>query len=55
MFAFDSRHLGYGDRTGENLAQVITHHEVSVVVEKGEVKTALMDNQWDMLRQEMVE
>ena len=54
VFQFESRHAGYGDRTGENLAQVITPHEAHVTVQDGEVMSALMDEKWDMLVQEMV-
>jgi hypothetical protein len=52
VFQFDSRHAGYGDREGQVLAQVITSHEVSITVEKGEVVYASIDNKWDMLNQE---
>jgi len=52
VFHFNSRHAGYGDRTGQMLAQVITPHEVVITVEKGMVKSAVMDEKWDMLRQE---
>ena len=55
VFTFESRQAGYGDRTGEMLAEVITPHEVSVAVEQGEIRTALMDNEWDMLEQEIIE
>jgi hypothetical protein len=55
IFAFDSRHSGYGDRSGENLLQVIAPHEVSVIVEKGVVISARMDDQWDMLEQELIQ
>ncbi len=34
VFEFESRHAGYGDRSGEMLAQVITPHELEVRVEK---------------------
>jgi len=51
IYSFDSSHAGYGDRTGQGLAQVITSHEASVVVENGQVKTAILDNKWDMLDQ----
>ena len=51
IYSFDSRHAGYGDRTGQGLAQVITSHEASVVVENGEIKTAILDNKWDMINQ----
>lgn len=51
-FEFDSRHAGFGDRTGMVLAQVITHHEAMVTVTGGEVVHAVLDGEWDMLAQE---
>ncbi|MBM3956721.1 MAG: DUF333 domain-containing protein [Gemmatimonadetes bacterium] len=54
VYAFDSRHAGYGDRTGLMLAQVITPHRASVVVEQGKVTKAVLDDVWDMLAQETV-
>ena len=53
IFEFESRHAGYGDRTGQALAQVITPHQASISVEQGEVKFAVMDDKWDMLSQKM--
>ena len=53
-YRFESRHAGYGDRTGEMLAQVVTPHEVNITIENGEVVSAMMDAQWDMINQEMV-
>jgi len=54
VFRFESAHAGYGDRTGQMLAQVITPHEAHVTVENGAVVSALMDGQWDMLQQKTV-
>jgi len=51
FFEFDSRHAGYGDRTGQVLAQVITPHKAAITVEQGEIKLALMDKKWDMINQ----
>jgi len=51
---FDSRHSGYGDRTGQVLAQVITHHKASITVEQGEVTYAVIDYKWDMISQQVV-
>jgi len=53
-FEFDCLHAGYGNREGEALAQVITHHEAVIIVNKGEVVSAVMDVKWDMLRQAFV-
>jgi hypothetical protein len=48
---FDSRHAGYGNRTGQVLAEVITPHIAEVTVRTGKVATAIMDGQWDMINQ----
>ena len=54
IFEFDSGHPGYGDRTGQVLAQVITPHRAVIVVERLEIISAVMDDEWDMICQEMV-
>jgi hypothetical protein len=53
IYEFDSRHAGYGDRAEEMLAQVITHHKAMISVIQYEVTSAIMDEQWDMIRQEI--
>jgi hypothetical protein len=52
---FDSRHAGFGDRAGQVLAQVITHHRAGVKVVDGEVVVAILDDVWDMVNQEEME
>jgi len=54
IFEFDSRHAGYGDRTGQALAEVITPHRAVIAVEQLEITSAIMDYEWDMLRQTMI-
>jgi hypothetical protein len=54
VFRFESRQAGYGDRTGQMLAQVITPHEAVVTVEQGEVKSAVIDEKWDMINQQLL-
>ena len=54
VFEFDCRHSGYGDRTGQILAPVITHHSAKVVVVEGDVAHGVLDGQWDMLVQEFI-
>ena len=54
IITFDSRHAGYGDRTGQILAQVITRHRVSVTVVEGNVVHAVIDEVWDELNQREV-
>jgi hypothetical protein len=51
VFEFDCRHAGYGDRTGQALAQVIEHHVAMIIVENGQVISALLDGHWDMIHQ----
>jgi hypothetical protein len=51
---FDSRHAGYGNRTGQVLAQVITPHTAEVTVVNDNVVSAILDDQWDELKQELI-
>ena len=46
---FESRHTGYGDRTGQMLAYVITPDEAVITIEHGEVKLVMIDEKWDMI------
>ncbi|HQT44584.1 MAG TPA: DUF333 domain-containing protein [Candidatus Micrarchaeota archaeon] len=46
-FTFTSSHAGYGNRGGQALAQVITQHEIEVIVNNGIVESAVIDNVWD--------
>lgn len=55
VFEFESRHAGYGNRTGKMLAQVITPHEAHITVKNGEVTSALLDMKWDMINQTFLE
>ncbi|MFH2110458.1 MAG: hypothetical protein ABIJ47_04260 [Candidatus Bathyarchaeota archaeon] len=51
MVTFECSHPGYGDRAGQVLAQVITPHEIRIVVSAGEVLSAVIDGEWDELNQ----
>ncbi len=53
-FEFQCSHAGYGDRTGQVVAQVITPHTAWIAVHRGEVVQAVMDGVWDMMEQKMV-
>lgn len=55
VFAFDSRAAGYGDRSDEMVAQVITPHEMEVVVSSGEVTSAVTDGVFDEMTGQMLE
>jgi hypothetical protein len=53
-YRFESRHAGYGDRTGQMLLQVITPHEARITVQEYKVTKATMDERWNMLTQSFV-
>jgi hypothetical protein len=53
-FNFESRHAGYGDRSGQVLNQAITPHEAIIMVEAGEVTKAILDGVWNMINQHML-
>ena len=55
VFEFQCRHSGYGNRTGQILAQVITPHTARIIIEQGRVTSAVMDEKWDMLEQKMID
>ena len=50
VWAFNCRHAGYGNRTGQNLAQVITPHVAVVTVLSGKVESAIMDEISNMIK-----
>jgi hypothetical protein len=52
--SFQCRHAGYGDRTGQMLAQVITDHEIRISISDEVVRSAIIDDEWDELLQEPV-
>lgn len=52
---FTCAHAGYGDRTGMMTAEVLTPHTcVITVTSDHKVTSAIMDGQWDMVRQQMI-
>lgn len=60
IYSFTTRTAGYGDRSDQAVAQVLTDREIEVVVVEGEVVSAVVDGVWDergqeLLDQEMVE
>jgi hypothetical protein len=55
IFEFESRHAGYGDRTDQMVAQVITPHEAAITVKENKVEKAVLDEKWDILTQSMVD
>lgn len=54
VIEFDSRHAGYGDRTDQILDQVITNHLAEIKVVSDNVIQAVIDDEWDELKQDEV-
>ncbi len=54
-YNFTSTHGGYGNRSGEMVTQVLTPHTIEVTVEDGEVIRAIIDEQWDERKQQMID
>jgi hypothetical protein len=55
IITFDSAHAGYGDRTGQMLAQVITPHKAAIKIVNNQVQVAILDDVWDMINQKEME
>ncbi|MEK6967479.1 MAG: hypothetical protein AABX51_02505 [Nanoarchaeota archaeon] len=54
VYSFSSRSAGYGERTGQQTAQVVTAHTIRVTVVSGEVTAAIIDSKWDEISQQLV-
>lgn len=54
IFSFVSSAAGYGDRSDEMVAQVITPHTMEVVIEEGAVVRAVTDEVYDELLDRMI-
>ena len=52
--AFDSAYGGFGNREGQMLTQVITHHKMDIIVSEGIVISAVTDDVWDELNNQYV-
>jgi putative hemolysin len=51
---FESSHGGFGNREGQILTQVITPHEMNILVSEGAVISAVTDDTWDELNHQYV-
>lgn len=54
-FSFTSSAAGYGDRTDQMLAQVITEHEIEVIVDRGNVVSAVINDEYCEMNKAMIE
>lgn len=52
---FTSRQAGYGNRMGMMMAEVLTTHKCVITIDKNDqIISAVMDGQWDMIKQKMI-
>lgn len=52
---FTSRQAGYGDRTGMMMAEVLTTHKCVITIDQNnQIISAVMDGQWDMIKQNTI-
>lgn len=49
--SFDSKHSGYGDRSGQALKDTKTHHIMKVMVSEYGIGSSIMDGVWDEFNQ----
>jgi hypothetical protein len=52
---FESRHGGYGDRTDQIVTQAFMSHRMEIVVQGGEVISAVTDNIFDEINEIILE
>jgi hypothetical protein len=52
---FESRHAGYGNRSEQILAELITAHTAEVTIKAGLVTSAIMDGVWDMMTKRLLD
>ena len=50
VYSFQTRHPGYGNRSGQVLAQVITDHTAELDLKDCKVVSAVCDSNWDLLK-----
>jgi hypothetical protein len=53
-YLFECRHAGYGDRSDQTVAEVLTPHEAVVTVQENKVEKAILDSEWNIRTQNTV-
>jgi hypothetical protein len=54
IISFDTLHAGWGDREGTFVAQVVTPHVIKITIVEGKVVSAVIDDKWDELKQDVI-
>ena len=53
-YVFECRHAGYGDRSDQMVAEVLTRHEAVVTVKENMVEKAVLDGEWNIRTQSTI-
>lgn len=53
-FEFDSANNGFGNRAGQDIEKVITHHQMEIIVSEGSIVSAITDQTWDEFNNQYV-
>ena len=54
IISFDTLHAGWGDREGTFIAQVVTPHVIKITIVEEKVVSAVIDDKWDELKQDVI-
>jgi hypothetical protein len=52
---FESRHPGFGDRTGQAITPTLTAHRATIVLKDHKVVSGVLDGAWDMTSQRILD
>jgi hypothetical protein len=55
IFEFQCSSAGYGNRSGQEVAAVVTTHTATIAMEQGKITSAELDGEWDMREQKPFE
>lgn len=54
VYTFTSTQAGYGDRSDQAAAQVITNHTIHLLIRNDTVESAIIDDRWNEVTQELL-
>lgn len=52
---FESKHPGFGDRSGRGITAALTPHRATIVLRGQKVVSGVLDNAWDMTSQRILD
>lgn len=55
VYTFTSSQAGYGDRSDQMMAQVITPHEIEIFLKEGRVVSAIVDGKFNEINQTLID